>query len=455
MLTFISCIVCKFVYYTLKMLKKGASTLPGRLALKVKSDVLINAAKGVKVMLVTGTNGHTTTCRILEKALANCGKSYFINDSGANLIWGITTSFLMNCNIFGKNKKEYAIVECDENAFKTVSLYLKPEVVLVTNVFRDQLDRFGEISTTLSAIRTSISNLPNSAICLCADCSLTYSLSRDFPNNKIYTYGVNLPFDKNSLKTEVSDAEYCIFCKTKYDFSYKTYGHLGGFSCPSCGYSRNNPDVAVEEIIEIKTNYSKFKINLDGDAYDIKINVPGTFNVYNATGAAAALKCIGFDSKLIVDSLEQFDSAIGRMETFVFNNHDIGMMLVKNPAGFNQVVTHLSNRETEFSVVFCLNDNIADGTDISWVWDVNFDNLFESKNLINIYTCGKRAYDMALVLKYNGYDKNIIVIENEDYDKEIEYIMSENRDVVIVPTYTSLMKQRGKIASKFDRKDCK
>ncbi len=456
-MTFIACLICKITLFVLKITGRGGTTLPGRIALKVKPDILKNVSKGVKVVLVTGTNGKTTTCRILEQMFKDSGKNYFLNKSGANLITGITTSFIMNSSVFGKCKKDMAIIECDENAFKKVSLYLNPEVVLVTNVFRDQLDRYGEVTHTLGSIRESISHLKSTTLCLCTDCSLTYSLSRDFADNKnikILTYGVNIPFDNEVAETNVSDAEYCIFCKTKYEYDYHTFGHLGGYKCPKCGYSRSIPDVGVDEIISIKADYSEVKLNILGERFDTKVNVPGTYNIYNAAGAALALKVLGFESKDIVKSVSEFNCAFGRMEKFTYKNHNINMILVKNPAGFTQVTSHLSRIRNDFAAIFCLNDNAADGRDVSWIWDVHFHNLLKSPYLKKVYTCGKRAYDMALVLKYNGYDENnITVIENEDYDKEIEYIIAENKDVYIVPTYTSMMEQRHKIAAKFGGKE--
>ena len=158
MLNFLSCLVARIVFLILKITKRAGTTLPGKIALKIKPDILKQVSKGVKIVLVTGTNGKTTTCRILEQMLIDSKKTYFSNKAGANLITGITTSFILNSNIFGKCKKEFAVIECDENAFKNVSLNIKPEVVLVTNVFRDQLDRFGEVSQTLNAIKTSISH---------------------------------------------------------------------------------------------------------------------------------------------------------------------------------------------------------------------------------------------------------------------------------------------------------
>ena len=456
MLKFLSCLVAKLIYFVLRVLGKAGTTLPGKIALKIKSNILRDVSKGVKIVLVTGTNGKTTTCRILEQMLINSKKTYFSNKAGANLISGITTSFILNSNLFGKNKKEYAVVECDENAFKTVSLYLKPEVVLITNVFRDQLDRFGEVSQTLNAIKSSVANLPDSTICLCTDCSLTYSISKEFPNNKILTYGVNLPFDNKSSETDVSDAEYCIFCNSKYEYDYRTYGHLGGFKCPNCGYCRTTPDVAVEKIIGLKADHSVVLMNIFGETFETRVNVPGTYNIYNAAGAALALTQFGFKAEDIVKSIASFNYAFGRMEKWQKDDKNISMILIKNPAGFTQVTAHLSRIDSEFSAIFCLNDNISDGTDISWIWDVHFHDLFKSEYLKNVYMCGRRAYDLAVLFEYNGCPKDRInIIENEDYDKEVEIILEEtkHRDVFIIPSYSSMMKQRSKIAEVFGGKE--
>lgn len=453
MLTFFACVACRLVSAVLKLFGKGATSLPGMIALKIYPSVLKKVSSDVKIVCVTGTNGKTTSCRIIEQGLIETGKSYFMNRSGANLITGVTTSFIMNSSIFGKCKKEYAILECDENAFKKISKYIDASVVLVTNVFRDQLDRYGEVTHTLSAIEESVSNMPDSVLCLNADCSLTYSISKKH-NNKVYTYGVNSPFPGVNAQNSVSDAKYCIFCKNEYEYSFKTYGHLGGFKCPHCGYERKMPDVAIEQTVELKEDYSTVLINFFGEKDFVKINVPGTYNVYNAAGAALALSCLGIDKKIIFDSLSNFNCAFGRMEKFQYNSNTINMILVKNPAGFSQTVNHISASEKEFSAFFCLNDNAADGRDVSWIWDVEFDSLVQCSKLKNIYTCGKRAYDMALRLKYAGIDASRIkVIENEDYDKMIDFAISENREVYIVPTYTSMMELRHKVAKKFGGKE--
>lgn len=449
----ISCLVCRFVHFVLQKMGRGATTLPGRVALKVKRNILSDLSKNVKVIIVTGTNGKTTSCRIIEEGLKTAGKTYFINKSGANLITGITSSFIMNSTVTGKNKYEYAIVECDENAFREVSRYIRADVVLVTNVFRDQLDRYGEVTHTLNAIKESVKNLPNATICLDADCSLTYSMSREIPN-KIITFGVNTPFEKNAKAPEISDAKYCIFCKNEYDYTYHTYGHLGGFVCKSCGYSRPNPDFAVTSVEELKQNHSVVVASFNGNKNLVKVNIGGAYNVYNAIGCAAGLSALGIDDATIIKALESFNGAFGRMEQFTSGENKINVILVKNPAGFSQTMSFLKSIDDDFTMILSLNDNAADGRDISWIWDVDFNGIFERSNVKDIYVTGKRCYDMAIRVKYEGVgDREIKVIENEDYNKLVDIATSQGRDVYIVPTYTSMMAMRPTIAKRLGGKE--
>lgn len=453
MKVFLSCLVCRFVHFVLQKLGRGATTLPGRIALKVKRNVLTDLSENVKVIIVTGTNGKTTSCRIIEEGLKSAGKSYFINKSGANLITGITSSFIMNSTITGKNKVEYAIVECDENAFREVSRYIRADVVLVTNVFRDQLDRYGEVTHTLNAIKESVKNLPNAVVCLDADCSLTYSMSKEIPN-KIVTFGVDVPFDKDAKAPEISDAKYCIFCKNEYEYTYHTYGHLGGFVCPYCGYKRPEPDFAVTAVEELKQNHSIVVANLNGSENIVKVNIGGAYNVYNAIGCAAALSSLRIDEKTVIKALESFNGAFGRMEQFESGDNKINVILVKNPAGFSQTMSFLKSIDDDFTMILSLNDNAADGRDISWIWDVDFGGIFEKANVKDIYVAGKRCYDMAIRVKYEGTNgREIKVIENEDYEKLVDIATSQVRDVYIVPTYTSMMTMRPVIAKRLGGKD--
>lgn len=451
----VAVLCAKIVFCILRFFKKGATTLPGKVALFFYKPILKNVSKGVRVILVTGTNGKTTTCRIIEKEMIISGKNYFINRSGANLLSGIVTAFIIHCNIFGKCKKDTAIIECDENAFNQVSKFLEPEIIVVTNIFKDQLDRYCEVTGTLSVIEKSVLRCRNSTVILNADCPLTYSISKKI-NNNVLTFGVERGAYQHFPGKENSDAPNCIFCGSQYKYNYSVYSHLGGFFCENCGYKREQPDVFVSKIFSLDSDCSCVKMNV----FDKKavVNLEGIYNVYNSLAAVAALLSFGEKRENIYEAVSSFDGAFGRCETFEMPECFAKIMLVKNPAGFSLVNSQIENEAQMFSsfkICFCLNDNIADGRDISWIYDVDFDGIKNVKNKISdIYVCGSRAYEMALCLKLNGFDESKIkLIERENYKILPKIAKASKENFYIVPTYTSMMSLRPFFAKEFDKKE--
>lgn len=429
----IALIISKVAEKILHFFGRGATTLPGKIALFIKKDILGKLSEKVKVIIITGTNGKTTSARMIEEGFKKSGKSYFINRSGANLITGITTSFIVNSNVFGRCKKDYAIIECDENALKKVSLYVDAEILLVTNVFRDQLDRYGEVSSTLFAIKIGAENMENCKLVLNADDPLTFSLSR--LQNSYVTYGVNIPLKLGGK----SDTECCIFCKEPYKYKYKTYSQLGSFYCPNCLYKRENPMFSADEIIESTADYSVVFANLNGKNSLLRINLGGVYNIYNSLGAAAVLSLLNIDNVTIENALSSFGGAFGRMENFGKTR----MLLVKNPAGFTQTMNYIYPLEIS-NLIFVLNDKDADGTDVSWIWDAE---IKISEKVKNIYAFGVRSGDMALRLKYEGYEPKIIDSYEEFYN------LTDEGNTVIIPTYTAMMTLRPYLAKKYQKEE--
>ena len=230
--------------------------------------------------------------------------------------------------------------------------------------------------------------------------------------------------------------------------------HLGGFVCNNCGYKRPQPDFAVESVEEMKNDHSVVVANLNGDRNIIKVNIGGAYNIYNAIGCAAALTALGIEQKNIIDAIENFNGAFGRMEHFKAGNNTVNLILVKNPAGFSQTMNFLKSIDDDFTLILSLNDNAADGRDISWIWDVDFSGIFDKPNVKELYVTGKRCYDMAVRVKYEGIgNREIKIIENEDYNKLVDVATSQGRDVYIVPTYTSMMTMRPVIAKRLGGKD--
>ena len=447
----IAIITCKFIRLGLRLLGRGGTSLPGKVALRLCPNLLGHVSKGVKTIVITGTNGKTTSARIVEQAFIDTGKSYFSNKSGANLIHGITADFVSNCSIFGKPKKEYAVIECDEGALKNVLRQLKPQAILVTNVFRDQLDRFGEVTSTLECIRAGIENVPDTVMVLNADCSLTASLKQKLPNECVF-YGVDKPIYKTRVD-ESSDAPFCLNCGTEYEYDYITYGHLGGYRCPKCGYKRPAVDYSVSAVTQQTADWSEIQLRDGENSHTARINLPGGFNIYNAIGAYAALKTMGFDSKDSLAALEGFSCGFGRMERFDIGDATLRMILVKNPAGCNQVLNFLTNLDGDSVFAICLNDGSGDGTDVSWIWDVNFEELCSmGDSLKRVLVSGNRADDMALRMAYSGIDTEKIAVYY-DYDALIDEMVASKDPVFIMPNYTSMLELRSKLASRFGFKN--
>lgn len=439
---FVAMLLCKTLRTVLRLFNRGGTAMPGRCALKICPELLKIISKDVKTVAVTGTNGKTTSSRMIEQAFKSAGKDYFANRSGANLITGITTEFVMNTMLLGKAKKHYAVIECDEAAAKKVFGQIKPQVIVVTNIFRDQLDRYGEITSTLNSIKEGILHAPDATLCLNADCSLTASIAGTVPNKIVY-FGVNKGAVDGESDAGLSDAAYCIKCKSKYEFDYITYGHLGGFRCPSCGYKRHAPDVFVESVTEMSDHDSRVMIRMGNQpAREFLVNLPAVYNIYNAVGALAACTEMNIDKEIIADALSSFKCGFGRMEHFDIGNTVMTMLLIKNPAGCNRALEFISGIEENFVLAVCLNDRSADGTDISWIWDSKFETLGNMKDRISkLYVCGDRAEDMLVRIKYAGFPIEKAVVEH-DYEKLLNAFEAQEEPVYVIPTYTAMLELR-------------
>ncbi len=444
-------LACKSARTAIRLLGRGGTDFPGRLAMKICPDLLEQLAKTVTTVIVTGTNGKTTTSRMIEQAFLDSEISYFANKTGANLISGITAEFAVHSGLSGKCRIPYAVIESDEAAFKQVGKALNPKAVVVTNVFRDQLDRYGEVTHTLNNIRIGLEGCQNAVVCLNADDSLCASLAGELPNEILF-YGVNTPIYKTRVE-ELSDAPYCIKCKRAYVYDYVTYGHLGGYRCPNCGYTRPKPQVAVEELLASDTEHSEVVISQDGRRYDTKVNLPGGYNIYNAVSAMAAGKAMGLDPALVSGSLSRFACGFGRMEKFEIRGRSIRMILIKNPAGCNQVLNFLTDATEPFLFAACLNDRSFDGKDVSWIWDVDFERLAEMGDLLTgVYVSGIRADDMATRFKYAGVPASKLKLFRS-YEALMEACLAQDKPVFVMPTYTAMLDLRASISKKYGFKN--
>lgn len=448
---FFAVLVCKALRLVSRLLHKGGTAMPGRWALKICPELLTVLAKDVKSVAVTGTNGKTTTVRMVEEAFSQAGLNYFTNRSGANLISGIATEFVMNCTLSGKMKKEYAVLECDEAAAKTVFPQIKPAAVIVTNLFRDQLDRFGTTENTLAAIRAGIAGAPEAVMILNADDPVTSTLALDLPNRAVF-FGMDRGALEKPGTVELTGMDHCLECGAELTYDYHNYGHLGGFRCPSCKHRRPKADVAVTEIAAQEIRSTTAIMNVFGEKRIVNVGVAGLYNVCNAAAAIAAARELGISPDVAVKAVEVCECGFGRMEHFPLGREGATMMLVKNSVGCNQVIDFLKNVKGHFCLVLCINNRVSDGTDISWLNDADFEALCGMTGLESITVSGDRTEEIFARLVSAGISAERITKE-KDYNRLVERMGAQEKPVFILPTYTAMLELREFIIKKTGGKD--
>jgi len=438
-------LICKTARLGLRVLGRGGTTIPGKLALRVCPDLLGALGRQVATVVITGTNGKTTSARMLEQCFQNGAIPAFSNRSGANLLPGITAEFVAHASLSGKMRLQYAVIECDEAAFRHVSKYVDAKVVLVTNVFRDQLDRFGEITHTLSSIQAGIANSPNATVCLNGDCALLMAMMRDLENPVRYFGVEGALFGAND---SAGEATRCA-CGAEYVYDYKTYGHLGAYRCPNCDNARPALDVAVTEILEETADTSKIAVRVQDERYEVTVNLPGAYNIYNAAGVIAVADVMNLGMAVTSAALAEFRGGFGRMERFSLGDVAVRMILVKNPVGCSQALRYLAGQAEPFLFVMCLNDRPGDGADVSWLWDVDTSVLTALDDRLTGVVCGgTRADELAVWMKYAGVPEEKISVEL-DYDRLVDVIGGASVPVYVLPTYTAMLDVRERIARRY------
>jgi len=438
--SFFSILAGKTTIFLSKHILKGGSTFPGTVALKFDRKILSTVAKDYKVILVTGTNGKTTTTSMITNIFKNKGYRVITNNTGANLFRGIVSCFIDNYKFSKSNKGSYAIIEVDEANLKFVTDYITPEIITITNLFRDQLDRYGEVYTTLEKILEGVHKVPSSTLVLNGDDSLFGVL--DVKNPKVY-YGFSNPINDNNTIDINADAKFCKVCKAPYKYNFVTYNHLGDYYCSECGYKRPELKYKMEGIIDQTPNSSSVMIN----GNEVTISQSGIYNIYNGLCAYSIASESGIENDIIASSLGKVDSSFGRQEKIQIEDKNVQIILVKNPAGYNQALDTLCLNKESFSTLFMLNDNYADGRDVSWIWDVNFEKL-SSLPIEDVFISGIRLYDMAVRLKTAGLKEESFIIE-EDYEKLTEKLKaSKSNNIYILATYTAMINYRKFLYSK-------
>lgn len=435
----LSIIAGKATIFLSKHLFKGGSNFPGKVSLKLDRNILKTISKNYRVILVTGTNGKTTTTSMISNSLKNNGLKVITNATGANLHTGIVACFIENYRFFSKETR-YAVIEVDEANLKFITQDLTPDIITITNLFRDQLDRYGEVYTTLQKILEGVVKVPEAKLILNGDESLLGSL--DLPNPKVY-YGFKIPVNEDKEIEINADAKFCKFCKTPYSYNFITYNHLGDFYCGHCGFKRDELKYYVDNIFELTPESSNVSIN----GCQLNISQAGVYNIYNALCAYSISMELGMEEDKVIASLEKQSSSFGRQEILSIKDKKVKIILVKNPAGFNQAIDTLCLNKESFSAAFLLNDNYADGRDVSWIWDVNFEKL-RALQISDIFISGIRMYDMAIRLKIAGLNEDSFIIKEDFEELTDSLINSSSENIYVLATYTAMINYRKYLHSK-------
>ncbi len=447
---FLAIIIARLASFFVRALNRGqATSLPGLLARKIDPQVLTKLSKKLDkgVIIVSGTNGKTTTTRLISNILKEANFTFIHNRAGANLLSGVTSSLLAKCSLTGKLNQDWAIFEVDEATVPLVSKQTNPKVIVLMNLFRDQLDRYGELEKLAKLWRETINNLPSETkIILNADDPLISSIAVN--NKNIYFYGINNENYKIEKIAESADSKNCPNCKEPLVYSALFYSHIGKYHCPKCGLKRPNLNISVEEIKLNSFKNINLQIKQNGKLLNLEAYLPGFYNAYNVLAATAVGLNLNVSEDKIKQGIKNTKAAFGRLERFKFENHDALLMLVKNPTGFNEVIRLLEIDGKKKKMIIALNDNIPDGRDISWIWDVNFERLIKIADYI--FVAGLRSEELVLRLEYAGFDLNKIKQE-KDYCKLLEMAISkldQNETLYILPTYSSMLDLRKIIAEK-------
>lgn len=420
--------ITKLIIFVLRKANYGGTNLPGKIALKLYPSVLKESSKGYKTIFVTGTNGKTTTTKMIVSMIKSNGYDVITNDAGANMRTGITTTFIKNYK--KRDKETFAVIEIDEANLKLVSNEVKISYLLITNIFRDQLDRYGEVYQTLEKIIAGVYD-KETVLILNGDEPLFGNIDKD--NKKVF-FGFDIIND-DEVDVNV-EGKFCIKCGKPYSYNFLSYSHLGDYFCPNCDYKRPEIEYKATDIQQNKDGTSKFLYNNTS----ITIKMSGLYNVYNAISAICMSEVLQFDINKSVLSLENEHSPFGRQEEVVIGEKRLKLMLVKNPAGFNEALNTLNSVGNNVCASFILNDNFADGTDVSWIYDVNFEKV--SGLIDKTFVGGTRSFDMAIRVNVSGVDKEKITVFSS-YNQFIDIVSKIEEDTIYTfLTYTAMMEFR-------------
>ncbi|EHJ52559.1 lipid II isoglutaminyl synthase subunit MurT [Streptococcus macacae] len=427
----------KTSHFILSKLGRG-STLPGKIALKCDKNILNSLAKDYEIVVITGTNGKTLTTALTVGILKEAYGEVLTNPSGANMITGITSAFLTAKKT--KNSKQIAVLEIDEASLPKITEYLKPSLFVFTNIFRDQMDRYGEIYTTYQMILDGAAKAPQATILANGDSPLFNSAK---VINPIYYYGFDTKKEKLKPAHYNTEGVLCPKCQKILKYKLNTYANLGDYICENCGFKRPSLNYSLTELKKITNTSAEFTI----DQQNYKINVGGLYNIYNALAAVSVAEFFQVPPEKIKKGFDKSRAVFGRQETFKIGDKSCTLVLIKNPVGASQALDMIKLAPYPFTLSVLLNANYADGIDTSWIWDAHFENILDM-DIPHIFAGGVRHSEIARRLRVTGYDEDKI-IQAEKLEDIMQLIENqETEHAYILATYTAMLEFREILANR-------
>ena len=394
----------------------GGTSIAGVVAQRLYPDIVGHLSTQLRYgsVLVTGTNGKTTTSGFIAAILNDAGLRVWRNREGSNLMRGVAGALVIRAQPNGSLRRSgqaISVFEVDEAVVPQFVESVPPRVALFNNLFRDQLDRYGEVDSVSARWQQAVRMLPDSGILvLNADDPSVAILGESFSGHVVY-FGIDDPaldLGDVSERHQTIDTRTCPHCSADYNYTARFYSHIGHYSCPQCGYTRPQPQVRAVKVLNDGLDRLRVEVETPEQRGEIVIPLAGLYNVYNALGAVAVAQALQIAWSPIVSGIEQFKPVFGRGERVQVDGRTVRLLLAKNPTGFNEVLRTLFSDDTPRNVLFILNDNIADGRDISWIWDVDFERVVGHTGTLTV--AGMRALDMGLRLKYAGVAQEDMVV---------------------------------------------
>ena len=441
--------VAQLASRTLK--RGGGTTYPGVLARRIDPKVLSKLSRKLahESMAITGTNGKTTTTRMVSKILQTAGVEAVNNSTGANLITGVTAALVSDSSLLGRPASEMGLFEVDEASVPKVALEAEIFLLAVLNLFRDQLDRYGELAYTAKVIASAFPDLPSdSTVVLNADDPLVASLGRG-AKRPVYFGVEDQALDTGALQ-HIADSKDCPVCGTALRYDAVYFGHVGVYRCPNCSFARPEPAYRATRVRMDGPRGTNFLLATPEGEHEARVGLPGLYNVYNALAAAAVAGEAGVRTEVILRGLAEFGGAFGRVERVRAGEKVVFLLLIKNPVGFNEILrTFVASPADEAGatsarhVLIAINDNHADGRDVSWLWDVDFEMLANAGAVpAGFHVSGIRAQDMGVRLKYAELLVRSVVPDRKEALLQALDATPPGETLYVLPTYTAMLELR-------------